>query len=220
MSQDPMRPFRGGGAAFAASGLLFGVRAVLDLRAGAPPSNGEEILAWIASHSLILSFDSEILFFATVFLVPAVIALHRSLAQVDRAKADTGCGILALNIPLLAMLLIIHGRLVYPVYGLSASTPDQAALVVALFYGGMHAVDLLMAAATFILSLAMTRAAYGKPVAYLGFTAVLFRIIGSYPYAIGPVATLVSQLVPAAWFIAVGWRLYGMREEAAGVTRA
>ncbi len=215
MSRDVRGLYKVGGAAFVVSGLLFLLRAVLDLAAGEPPSNGVEILAWIASHRLVISLDSEILFFATVFLVPAVIALYRSLADIDRVKAATGCGIMALVIPVLAVLLILHGRLVYPIYGISASTPDQAALVVAVFYGGLHAVSLLMAIATIILSLAMRSGAYGKPVAYLGFATALVDVIGSYPYAIGPVLTLVSQLFFAAWFIAVGSRLYGMPDDTA-----
>ena len=215
MSRELKGFYRIGGAAFVVSGLLFVSRAALEFAAGEPPSNGAEILAWIASHSLAISLISETLFFATVLLVPAVIALYHSLAAVDPVKAAIGCGIIAVVIPLLAVLLIVHGRLVYPVYGLRAGTPDQAALVVAVFYGGMHAVDLLMAVATIILSLAMRGGAYGKPLAYLGFATALFDIIGSYPFAIGPLPTLVCRLFFAAWFIAVGWRLYRMREEPA-----
>ena len=215
MSRELKGFYRIGGAAFVVSGLLFVSRAALEFAAGEPPSNGAEILAWIASHSLAISLISETLFFATVLLVPAVIALYHSLAAVDPVKAAIGCGIIAVVIPLLAVLLIVHGRLVYPVYGLRAGTPDQAALVVAVFYGGMHAVDLLMAVATIILSLAMRGGAYGKTLAYLGFATALFDIIGSYPFAIGPLPTLVCRLFFAAWFIAVGWRLYRMREEPA-----
>jgi hypothetical protein len=204
-----------GGAAFVVSGLLFLSRAILDLMAGAPPSSGVEILAWIASHSLIHDFQSEILFFAAAFLVPAVIALYQSLVGVDRAKAVTGCGIMAAAIPVLMVLLIVHGRLVYPVYGIRVSTPDLAAFVVAIFYGGLHAVSLLMGIATFVVSLAMRGGAYGKPVVYLGFATAVADVIGSYPYAIGPALTLVSQVFFAAWFFAVGSQLYRMREDTA-----
>lgn len=202
--------YKFGGAAFVVSGLLFLSRAVLDLMAGAPPSNGAEILAWIASNSLIHDFQSEILFFAAGCLVPAVVALYQSLADVDRAKAVIGCGIMAVAVPVLMVLLIVHGRLVYPVYGIRVSTPDLAAFVVAIFYGGLHAISLLMGIATFVLSLAMKGGAYGKTVVYLGFATAVVDIIGSYPYAIGPVLTLVSQVFFAAWFFAVGSQLYKM----------
>ena len=45
--------------------------------------------------------------------VPAVIALYHSLASVDKVKAATGCGMFAVVIPVIAVLLIVHGRLVY-----------------------------------------------------------------------------------------------------------
>lgn len=200
--------YKFGGAAFVVSGLLFLSRAILDLVAGAPPSSGVAILPWFTSHILVQSFQSEILFFAAGFLVPAVCALYESLADVDRTKAVIGCGLMAVSIPVLMVLLVAHGRLVYPVYGLRVSTPDLAVLVVALFYGGLHAVFLLMGIATFILSLAMRRGKYGRSLVYVGFATAIADIIASYPDAIGPVLTLLSQVLFAAWFLAVGIHLY------------
>src|SRR5512147_1701689 len=133
-----------GGVAFIASGSLFLVRGVLELEAGPPPSSGVDILAWVQSAKLLLSFVSEVLFFAAVALVPAVAALYCTLAETERAKAVTGCGIIAVTIPLIAMSLVVHGRLVYPVYGISVTTPAAAEYSVAVFYGGMHAVGLML----------------------------------------------------------------------------
>src|SRR6266568_77230 len=159
--------YKMGGGAFVLSGLLFLSRAILDLMAGAPPSSGVEILAWIASHSLIQEFQSEILFFAAACLAPAVVALYRSLADVDRANAVIGCTIMAVAIPVSMVLLVVHGRLVY-----------------------------------------------------LGFATAVADVIGSYPYAIGSVLTLVSQVFFAAWFIAVGTQLYNMRGNPAAAQHA
>lgn len=202
--------YKVGGTAFIVSGTLFFVIGLLDLTAGPPPSNGVAILAWTAAHPRVLPWVSEVLFFATIFLVPAVIALYHQLANIDRVKAATGCGILAAVIPVLAVLLIVHGRLIYPIYGIRVSTPEVAELVIAVYYGGLHAVLLLLAGATIVLSLAMNRGTYGKPVVYLGFVTAVLDIIGSYPWAIGPVPTLICQVFFAAWFVAVGARLYRM----------
>jgi hypothetical protein len=215
MSHEPKGLYQFGGAAFVVSGVLFLSRALLDLLAGEAPSKGVEVLAWIGSHSLIHALESEILFFATVCLIPAVIALYGSLAGVDRAKAATGCGIMAVVIPVLAVLLIVHGRLVYPIYGIRVSTPDLAAFVVAIFYGGLHATSLLLGIATIVLSLAMARGVYGKPIAYLGLATGVLDIIGAYPYVIGPIPTLLCQGFFAAWFFAVGSRLYGLPDTVA-----
>lgn len=214
MPRELTRLNRFGGGALVASGILFVVLAFLDFRAGPPPSDGAEILLWRDSQALVLDFVSELLFFATVLLVPGTVALYRSLVDLDRTKAATGCGIIAATIPVMAMMLIVHGRLVYPIYGMRVDTPEAAALVVMLFYGGLHAVYLLLAVATIVLSLAMTRGAYAKWIAYFGFATAALDIIGSYPWAIGPVLTLVCELSFGGWFVAVGSQLFRMRSAA------
>jgi hypothetical protein len=211
MPHEPTRPYEFGGGALVAGGILFVVLAFLDFRAGPPPSNGADILLWRDSQALVLDFVSEFLFFATVLLVPGTIALYQSLVEVDRIKAATGCGIIAVTIPVMAVMLIVHGRLVYPIYGMRVDTPEAAALVVMIFYGGLHAVYLLLAVATIVLSLAMKRGAYAKWIAYVGFATAALDIIGSYPWAVGPVLTLVCELSFAGWFVAVGSQLLGIR---------
>jgi hypothetical protein len=215
MARELTRPNKFGGGALLASGILFVVLAFLNFRAGPPPSNGAEILLWRDSQALVLDFISEFLFFATVLLVPGTVALYQSLVDVDRTKAATGCGIIAATIPVMAVMLIIHGRLVYPIYGMRVDTPDVAALVVMIFYGGLHAIYLLLAVATIVLSLAMKRGGYAKWIAYLGFATAALDIIGSYPWAIGPVLTLGCELSFAGWFVAVGSQLFRMRGSAA-----
>lgn len=211
MPHEPRRPDKFGGGALLASGILFVLLAFLDFRAGPPPSNGAEILLWRDSQALVLDFVSECLFFATVLLVPGTIALYQSLVDVDRTKAATGCGVIAATIPVMAVMLIVHGRLVYPIFGMRADTPEDAALVVMVFYGGLHAIYLLLAVATIVLSLAMKRGAYAKWIAYFGFATAALDIIGSYPWVIGPVLTLVCELSFAGWFVAVGSQLFTMR---------
>lgn len=92
---------------------------------------------------------------------------------------------LALTIPLLAALVIVHGRLVCPVVGLSIRNPDVAELVVALYQGGMHAVLLLFTLATVALSVAILRAWFGRPV-----------------------PTLIWGVFFAGWLVVVGATLY------------
>ena len=215
MPPEMKRPYKFGGGALVASGVLFAVLAFLDFRAGPPPSNGAEILLWRDSQALVLDVVSEILFFATVLLVPGTMALYQNLVDVDSYRAAAGCGIVAATIPVMAVMLIIHGRLVYPIYGMRADTPETAALVVMVFYGGLHAIYLLLAVATIVLSVAMTRGGYAKWIAYLGFATAALDIVGSYPWAIGPVLTLICELSFAGWFVAVGSQLVRMRGSAA-----
>ena len=202
-----------GGASLVISGILFLLTGVVEFMHGPPPQGGSEILAWTAAYRSSFEAVSELLFFAAMFLLPGVMALYLSLASVDRVKAATGCAIVAVIIPVLAMLDIVHGRLAFPVYGIRVSTPDLAQAFIALYYGGVHSVLLMATAATVLLSLAMTRSVFGRWVAYLGMATAAADIIGSYPWAIGPVVTLVCQAFFAAWFAAVGATLYGIRND-------
>jgi hypothetical protein len=196
-----------GGISLLASGILMLSRHILELSAGPPPSSGAEILAWVEAGRLPLMLANEALFVAGMTLIPGVIAIHASLARVDRTKAAIGCGILAAAIPVLFALDIVHGRLVYAVYGLRIASPASAELAVSLFYGGLHATSIMLGVATVVLGLAMRRSAYGRKVALLGLVTGVSDVVGSYPWAIGPLLLLVTQFLFAAWFVAVGWKL-------------
>lgn len=215
-AREVNRPYKFGGLSFIAVGMLFLAKYVLDLLAGAPPSSGAEILAWRAAQELPLAITNEVLFVAAGFLIPAVIALYRSLARVDGIAAAAGCGLIAAVIPTIFVLDIVHGRLVYPVYGLRVDTPAVAEFVLAVYYGGLHAVGLLFALATVLLSVVMRRGVFGRNIAYLGIAAAVGDFLGAYPETIGPVLILVSQVLFAAWFLAVGSKLYGVREPVTG----
>ena len=188
--------------------MLFFLSGVIDLAAGPPTSSGTDIVAWIATHERLLAFPSELLFFEAAFLVPGAIALYHSLAGTDKAKAVTACGILAIAISVMAFGAIVHGRLVYPVYGLRVHTAEVAAFAVALYYGGLHAISLLLGLAIVLLALAMRRGVYGRRIAYVGFVTGACAVVGGYPYAIGPIMTLVCEAVVAVWFVVAGATLY------------
>jgi len=51
---------------------------------------------------------------------------------------------------------------------------------------------------------------YGKRIAHLGIATGVLDVVGAYPYAIGPIPTLVCRVFFAGWFVAVGSRLYTM----------
>ena len=61
----------------------------------------------------------------------------------------------------------------------------------------------------------MKRGGYTTWLVHLGFVTAALDIIGSYPWAIGPVLTLVCELFFAGWFVALGSQLIGMRARAA-----
>lgn len=195
------------GVTLIASALLFLLRAFLDFWAGPPPSTGNGILAWSTSNRIILSFANEAFFFAAMLLIPGIVAVYQTLASRRKAMATAGCGLFAVSIPVMVILDVVHGRLVYPIFGIHLHTPEAAELIVTIFYGGLHAVGIILGVATIILSIAMQGGIYGKFVFFLGLTAGVLDIVGAYPSVIGQILTLVFQTISAVWLIAVGWRL-------------
>jgi len=209
------RIFRVGGISLVLSGVLFLVRLVAELAAGPPPSTGTEILAWMARGRLPLAFVSEALFIAGMLLVPGVVALHASVASREGPLAAVGAGLLVVTLPVLFVTLVIHGRLVYDVYGLRVRDPTAAELTLALYVGGMHAVFLMLAVATLVLSLAM-RATYGRGIVGLGIATAVLDIGAAYPWALGAPFLVLCQVVFTAWLVAVGSRLWRLGSPAPG----
>jgi hypothetical protein len=199
-----------GGGSLVASGVLFLVSIALGLRAGAPPATGEAILAWAKENEASLAISNELLFFASALLIPAVPALYRSLAGIDRTKVLVGSSLVAALIPVLFVVTIVHGRLVFPVYGIHVG-PAAAELVVALFAGGLHAFFMIMAVATVALGLAMRRSGFGASIVYLGFVTAALDLVAAYPWSFEPAVLLVAQLAFSAWFVAVGMKIYCTR---------
>jgi hypothetical protein len=204
------RLYRWGGLSLIGSGFLMLASHLLELGAGSRPSRGAEILAWVEAGRFPLMLANETLFFSAMLLIPGAIALHASLVRVDRTGAAIGCGILAAAIPVLLALDILHGRLVYEVYGLRIDTPAIAELAVALFHGGLHATSIMLGVGTVVLALAMRRGPFSRGHVALGLVTGVFDLVGAYPWAIGPELLLACQVLYAAWFTAVGWRLRGL----------
>ena len=177
---------------------------------GPPPPTGVETLEWIATNKSLLQWTPELTFFAIGFLVPATVALDQEVSRAHRVSSVVGCGMFAIAIPLLVVLLVLQGRLVYPVFGSVVHTPDLAQLVVVTYYGGLHAASLLFAIGTVVLSVAMRRGTFGRPTAYFDIATGALDVVGSYPDGIGPTPWLVCGTFFAAWFVAVGVRLYAL----------
>ncbi|MEV4000935.1 hypothetical protein [Actinomadura sp. NPDC049753] len=154
-----------------------------------------------------MSLTNEVLFFAVVLLIPVVFALYRSLDGAGRPWVGFGCGILALAVAIVLALVFVHGRLVYPVYGIDLDEPATVALVVSLYYGGMHEVALLLGAALVMLGLSMRRGDFGRAVAVFGVIAGTAQLAGAFPWLAGPLLTSIVQAMFALWFVLVGLRL-------------
>jgi hypothetical protein len=202
-----------GGITIIISGLLFLAQYLFLLPIPGPPPGDMELMAWLQDWRFHFSMADELMVFAALSLLPPIVALYRILVKTDKIKAMLGCGLLAATVPVYLFLVIILGRLVYPVYDIELS-PDAYRLVLTLYYGGQHLAALIWGAAVIVLCFVIRRSTMGKAVAYLGFAAGVLSLIGSYPWLIGNVMLFVTQLFSMVWLILLGIKILGQPEEA------
>lgn len=195
-----------GGITLIISGILFFAQYLFVLPMPRPPLADADLMTWLGEWKTNIAMADELLFFATLLLIPSIVALYRILEKVDKVKTLLGCGLLAVVIPMNIFLVIILGRLVYPVYNLELS-PDIYKLVLSMYYGGMHCVAIILSIATIILCLVIRKSVIGKPAAILGLVTGIMDLIGAFPWLLGTGVIFASQLLFSAWFVYLGVRM-------------
>lgn len=73
-----------------------------------------------------------------------------------------------------------------------------AAFAVAVSYGGLHSVQLMLGFAIVMLTLAMRRSAFGTSIRWGGAVAAAAASLGGYPWVIGSSASLALQAAPSS----------------------
>jgi len=201
---------RFGGIALLFSSFLMLGRVVFFLVIPAPPGNGGSIINWAAYAHLGLAMSNELLFFAIIAMLPASIALFLLFKEQNMTKAVLGCGIILISVPIVSLLNIIHGRLVYPVFGVLLSE-ESARYTISVFFGGMHAINLMYAVALVTLGLAMQDQHWGSRYLILSIIAAISEIAGAYPWVVGHLADGVTQAMYVAWLAVIGIKLVTLR---------
>ncbi|RCX23336.1 hypothetical protein DFP94_101933 [Fontibacillus phaseoli] len=204
-----------GGITFILSGILFFAQYLFVLPIPTLPLSDADLVKWLQEWRFNISMADELMFFAALLLIPSLFALYRILVKADKIKTVLGCGLLAATVPVNILLVVILGRLVYPVYEIELS-PEIYKLVLSIYYGGLHSVAIILGMATIILCLVIGKSILGKPMAYFGFTAGLLELVGAYPWLIGSVMVFVSQLVFSAWFVMLGLNMAWKSGQAEG----
>jgi hypothetical protein len=202
-----VRNARVAGACGVGCGLLFLARSVLEHGVGEPGGADAELVRWASAHAASLAWTDELLFFSATLLIPVVWALYAWLDAGRRAWAAFACGLLAVSIPVVFVVGMALGRLVYPVYGIPVTDEHSATVFASLYFGGSHEVALLLCAALIMTGVVMLRSGPGW-LAVLAMAAGLAQFAVSYPWLIGPDWTLLGQVVYAAWLVAVGLTLW------------
>lgn len=202
-----------GGIAFVIFGILTLIQNLFLLPISSPPALDSEIQTWLTKWQFHIAMADEVLFFATLALIPSIAALYKILVKTEKVKALIGCGILALILPVNIFLDIILGRLAYPVYNMELST-DINKLVLSIYYGGTHCAAILWSVAIILLCFVIRKSAVGRMAAYFGFLTAVLVLIGAFPWLIGSVMYFIIQLFFSAWFIILGIRILAAGKQA------
>ncbi len=181
--------------------LLLGGRAVLEYLSAPIPTEPGAMFAWVESHYLALALSNEALGIGAVLLIPGIAGIFRALYHETPSLTISGCGIFAAAVPLMLMACVVQGRLVYPVSGITANTADNAALTLALFYGGMHMIALMFGVAILLIGLAARKLRHGTVFLGVGVGASGAAFLAGYPDSLGAELTLACWLIVSLWFL-------------------
>lgn len=203
----------------AVSALVYVVLVVVPVTlvfvAPVPPTEGRAVLEYIAANKAV--YVTELVSFVGLG-VPALVvftAVTVALKGVDKSMAAIG-GLFGVASETIALALgsspqSLHGGLVVlsDAYGTAASEAQRASLTSAAeaLIAATNAVSwagILTAAAILILSMAMRKGIFGRPVAVIGVVTGLFGIVSeAFRPMIGPTYLIYGLLLPA-WFVLVG----------------
>jgi hypothetical protein len=192
----------GGWALIIGGVLLFGAQSLLALLP-VPPAAVFGLARWVHEYAFPLSMTDELLFFAIVCLTPGVVALFRTTRLRRPVSSLLGCSSLLLAMALLAVLVVVGGRLVYPVFGISLSD-DAIGLVVSLFFGGLHSVLLFMGVGLVAAGLAFRQENAWRWLPIASFGAGALQVLGAYPWLTPAWVNVTTAAVLFAWTLAAG----------------
>lgn len=201
--------YRIGGILIFVSSFLLLIKAIAEYILGPPPSTGSSIINWVNNNTLLFIIINESFFIAVFLFIPSFIIIYYKLEKYDKVGAIIGVTIMLLVVPILSMLTIIQGRLIYPVFNITITNTGLAEFIVAFYYGGIHTSYLMIGVSVLVLTLSMKKATFGQIHVYFGIITglVLFLVMG-YEWLFPIILVFVSQLFFIIWFFMIGIRLY------------
>lgn len=210
--------YRAGGYAAIVYVLLVAIPVVLIFTAPLPPTEGRELLEYIADHKVV--YLTQLLCFVGL-AVPALVvftAVGVALKGVDKSVAAIGAllGIVSEVIALAtaASPQSLQGGLVLlsSSYAEAETEAERAGLAIsadaliastnAVGWGGV-----LTAAAILILSTLMRHSCFGRTVAYLGVVTGALGIVSEALQPVLGLGYLFYGLLLPTWFALVAWKL-------------
>jgi hypothetical protein len=179
----------------AAGALLAGVALLLLSLLPSVPSEAADMTAWVDNGRPLLSWSDELLFFAIVSWGAGARGLFGARRAERSARIDVGLTALAVALVALLVLLLVVGRLVYPVFGIHLF-PGVLALLISSMFGALHLALLGFAVAALTLTWSTSSGLRGRAT---GVAAAAAFIMGSFPWLTPNWWNTVVAVLLAAW---------------------
>lgn len=197
-----MRPraARAHGLLTAAGALLAGGALLLLSLLPGVPSEAAELTAWVDSGRSLLSWSDELVFFAVVCWGAGARGLFGGRRTERSVRIDIGMTALAVANVALVVLLLVVGRLVYPVFGIHLS-PEVLALLISSTFGALHLALLGFAVAAPALSWTTRSGLTGRVV---GIAAAAVFLVGSFPWLTPNWWNALVAVLLAGWGVFLG----------------
>lgn len=165
-----------------------------------PPTNSGDLLGWVADHIHALQAGNELKMFASVFLLAGLIGVARTRRSVNGLELLAMAAFVLATV-LVAVLVLVEGRLAYPIFGLQLS-PATAGLVISLMYGALHAVSVMFAVGILAVTLSAMRGGARPLLTCAGAIAGVAQVLGSFPWLMPVWVSLLAAVAMLLWTFA------------------
>lgn len=179
-----------------------------------PASAGEAPQAWLQQHQGVLRLANEMRMFGGIAVVSAALAWSRPSGS--PIAFALGRGALALAGSVEVLIVIVEGRLAYPLPGFTLPA-DAITLLAALEYGAVHAADILFAVAVGALTTDALHSGVSRTLPVILATAtVVLLLIASFPWAVPAGVGIGAAVLLSCWAVFVPRRATALTSESPG----
>jgi hypothetical protein len=201
-----------GGVSAAITGLFFFSALFSIIGYGTnPPTLMSAELPYISSHASLWELAYGSLLMASVFSLPALIALYLALRNESKTLTSVGALVAVVSAPVFIVGVVNMLSVVSLGNSFNSATGSAQAAYLAASSANIgsglllqEVAVLIIGVGTILLSLAMFKGAFGKAVGTIGIVTGTL----AFPSVMSSAILAVVTILFGVWFILVGWKLF------------
>lgn len=203
--EPPRRAWRGSahGWLLTAGAALTAAAVLLLALLPRAPSEAEALVGWVSESRSLLVWSDELLFFAVVCFGAGARGAFRSGRTRRSIRINVGLEAFGVALVSLLVLLLVVGRLVYPVFGIELSA-EVVALLVSAAFGSLHLALLGFAVAAVALTWSAGNGRGGWLVSIVGIVMGAVFAAGSFPWLTPMWWNVLVAIALAVWGAMIG----------------